>query len=56
MDAIFPSVVIQSYMTFTAKRWGQWPTITITNSALVGHESCTIDSSWNVTIHIASGG
>jgi len=49
----FPFVVIQSFMTFTAKRWGQFPTITIVGGATAGQEFCTMDSSWNITIHIA---
>lgn len=51
----FPSVVIQTYMTFTAKRWGQFPTITIVGGATTGQEFCTMDSSFNITIHIHSG-
>jgi len=52
---VYPSAVIQSYMTFTAKRWGQFPTITIVSGATAGMEYCTMDSSWNITIYIASG-
>lgn len=51
----FPSVVIQTYMTFTAKRWGQFPTITIVGGATTGQEFCTMDTSFNITIHIHSG-
>ena len=55
MSLTLPSAVIQTYMTFTAKRWGQFPTITIVSGATAGHEFCTMDTSWNITIHIASG-
>lgn len=51
----FPSVVIQTYMTFTAKRWGQFPTITIVGGATTGQEFCTMDASFNITIHVHSG-
>ena len=51
----FPSVVIQSYMTFTAKRWGQFPTITIVGGAVAGQEYCTMAPNWDITIHIANG-
>jgi len=51
----FPSVVIQSFMTFTAKRWGQFPTITIVDDVEAGLEFCTMDASWNITIHIDAG-
>lgn len=51
----FPSAVIQTYMTFTAKRWGQFPTITIVGGATTGQEFCTMDSSFNITIHVHSG-
>ena len=51
----FPSAVIQTFMTFTAKRWGQFPTITIVDTVEAGAEFCTMDSSFNITINIDSG-
>lgn len=51
----FPSVVIQTQMTFTAKRWGQTPTISFTNGATAGSEVVSMDSSFNITVQIQSG-
>lgn len=50
----FPSVTIQSCV-FTARKWGQFPTITYKNGATAGSEVVTIDSSLNVTVQIESG-
>lgn len=41
--------------TYTAKRFGQIPTITYANTALAGHETTSVDSSLNITIGIQSG-
>jgi hypothetical protein len=49
------SVVIQTYLTFTAKRWGQEPTITFTNGATAGSEVVTVTSPTNITVQIATG-
>lgn len=51
----YPSVAIATYLTFTAKRWGQFPTITFTNGASAGHEVVTVDSSNNLFVQIESG-
>ncbi len=51
----FPSVAIATYLTFTAKRWGQFPTITFTNGATAGHEVVSVDSSNNIFVQIQSG-
>lgn len=51
----FPSVTINN-VTFTAKRWGQFPTITYTSGATQGSEVVTVASDLsNITIQIASG-
>lgn len=56
MSATFPSVVIQTYMTFTARRWGQFPTITFTNGGTAGNEVATVSSDLsNVSVQILSG-
>lgn len=52
---VFPTVVIDSFLTFTAKRWGQFPTISFTNGATAGSEVVSVDSSLNITVQIASG-
>lgn len=51
----YPTVVVQTYMTFTARRWGQFPTISFTNGATAGSEIVSVDSSLNITVQIASG-
>lgn len=51
----FPSVTVLTQMTFTAKRWGQTPTISFTNGATAGSEVVTVDSSFNITVQIQSG-
>jgi len=50
----FPSVTIQQ-LVFTAKRWGQFPSITYINGGTAGSEVVAMDSSFNITIKIASG-
>lgn len=55
MSYTFPSVVVQTQMTFTAKRWGQFPTISFTNGATAGSEVVSVDSSFNITVQIESG-
>lgn len=54
MSVTFPTVVI-NYITYTAKRWGQFPTISYTNGAIAGSEVVTVDSSLNITVQIQSG-
>jgi hypothetical protein len=53
----FPSVQIPASngITFTAKRVGQFPTITFVNGATAGSEVATVDSSFNISITIQSG-
>lgn len=51
----YPSVAIQTNLTFTAKRWGQFPTISFTNGATAGSEVVSVDSSNNITVKIQSG-
>jgi hypothetical protein len=49
---IYPTVAFQG-MTFTAKRWGHFPTITYTTGATAGSEVVTTDSSNNIFVQIA---
>jgi hypothetical protein len=51
----YPSVVINTYLTFTAKRVGQAPTITFTNGAVAGSEVVSVNSSNNISVQIQSG-
>ena len=53
--AVYPSVVVLTHMTFTALRWGQFPTISFTNGATAGSEVVSVDSSLNITVQIQSG-
>lgn len=55
MAYTYPTVVIQTYMTFTARRQNQFPTISFTNGATAGSEVVSVDSSLNITVQIASG-
>lgn len=55
MSLTYPSVAIQTNLTFTAKRWGQFPTISFTNGATAGSEVASVDSSNNITVQIQSG-
>lgn len=50
----FPTVVINN-VTYTAKRWGQFPTISYTNGATAGSEVVSVDSNLNITVQIQSG-
>lgn len=50
----FPSVTINN-MTFTATRWGQFPTISYTNGATAGSEVVSVDASFNITVQIQTG-
>lgn len=51
----FPSVLFQG-ITFTALRWGQFPTITYVNSlAAAGNEVATVDSSLNISVSVKNG-
>lgn len=51
----YPSVAINN-MTFTALRWGQFPTITYTLGATAGSEVVTVASDLsNITIQISDG-
>lgn len=54
MSVTFPTVVI-NYITYTAKRWGQFPTISYSNGAIAGSEVVTVDSSLNINIQIQDG-
>lgn len=51
----YPTVAVFTFLTFTAKRWGQFPTISFTNGATAGSEVVTVDSSLNITVQISSG-
>lgn len=55
MAQTFASVVVQTYLTFTARRWAQTPTISFTNGATAGSEVVTVDSSLNINVQIQSG-
>lgn len=52
----YPSSTVNS-MTFTAKRWGQFPLITYVAAPVVtaGNEIVTVDSNLNITVVIANG-
>lgn len=50
----FPSVLFQG-ITFTAKRWAQFPTITYVDTVEAGFEVATVDSSLNITVSIDAG-
>lgn len=55
MSYTFPSATINN-MTFTAKRWGQFPTITYTTGGTAGMEVVTLANDLsNITIQIQSG-
>lgn len=55
MSYTFPSVVINN-TTYTAKRWGQFPTISLTAGGTAGSEVVTVASDLsNVDIKIADG-
>ena len=54
MANTFPTVVINN-VTYTAKRWGQFPTISYTNGATAGSEVVSVDSSLNITVQIQDG-
>jgi hypothetical protein len=47
----YPSVSFQG-MTFTARKWGHFPTITYTVGAVAGSEVVTTDSSNNIFVQI----
>lgn len=51
---IFPTVTI-NYMTYTAKRWGQFPKISYVNGATAGSEVVTVDADLNILVRIESG-
>lgn len=55
MSLTYPSVAVLTHMTFTALRWGQFPTISFTNGAVAGSEVVTVDSSLNITVQVESG-
>lgn len=50
----YPTVTIQQ-LKFTARRFGQFPSITYVNGATAGAEVVTVDSSFNITIQISNG-
>lgn len=56
MAQTFPSVVIQTYLTVTARRWGQFPTITFRNGGTAGAEVATVSADLsNISVTILSG-
>jgi hypothetical protein len=56
MSLTYPSVTIQTQMTVTALRWGQFPTISFTNGATAGSEVVTVASDLSsITVQIESG-
>ena len=50
----FPSVAINS-VTYTAKRWNQFPTISYLAGGVAGSEVVTMDSNFNIFVTIQSG-
>jgi hypothetical protein len=58
MSYVFPSVTI-NYITYTAKRWGQFPTITYITGGTAGSEVVTVTdspmSASDITIKIEDG-
>jgi len=54
MSVTFPAVVI-NFITYTAKRWGHFPTISYSNGAIAGSEVVTVDSSLNINVQIQTG-
>ena len=54
MALTLPSVAIQTYMTFTAVRWGQSPTITFSSGAVAGSEVVTV-SGTSINIQVQPG-
>lgn len=51
----YPTVAVLTHMTFTARRWGQFPTISFSNGAVAGSEVVTVDSSLNINVQVSSG-
>lgn len=51
---VFPTVVI-NFVTYTAKRWGQFPSISYSNGATAGSEVVTVDSDLNIDVQIEDG-
>lgn len=49
------SLVVQTYLTFTAKRWGQLPSIVFTNGAIAGSEVVTIGANNTINVQIQDG-
>lgn len=49
----YPTVVI-NFITYTAKRWGQFPTVTYVNGAVAGSEVVTINGN-DIRVQIESG-
>lgn len=50
---IYPSVLFQG-ITFTAKQWGKFPTISFTAGATAGFEVVTVDASHNIFVQVQS--
>jgi len=50
----FPTSTL-NFMTFTAKRWGYYPIITLVGGGIAGQEVATTDSSHNIFVTIQSG-
>lgn len=48
---VYPTVLFQG-LTFTAKKWGHFPTVTYTVGATAGFEVVTTDSSNNIFVQI----
>jgi hypothetical protein len=50
----FPTSTL-NFMTFTAKRWGYFPIITLVGGGAAGQEVATTDSNHNIFVQIQSG-
>lgn len=52
---IYPTVLFQG-ITFTAKQWGKFPTISFTTGAVAGSEVVTVNAALtNISVQIATG-
>jgi|SRR5579864_2590237 len=54
LSYVFPTSTL-NFMTFTAKRWGYYPIITLVGGGTAGQEVATTDSSHNIFVTIQSG-
>jgi hypothetical protein len=50
----FPTSTL-NFMTFTAKRWGYYPIVTLVGGGTAGQEAATTDASHNIFVTIQSG-